>query len=147
MSKNFESALAAWLRSLTGEENRWLDDHHCGVLATLRFATLDINLLNAAIGFWDPRTHCFNFRNNELTPLPEELGAIINWPSSELPCVPNITDYFYADFERYLGLDARAMQKIVHGREVDLHKLVDHFKSCPPARKLFRKRALLFCLF
>ena len=53
---------------------------------------------------------------------------------------------FSGDYERYLGLDSRALRKIVHGREIDLIALADHFKFVEPSRKVFRDRAILVCL-
>ena len=73
-------------------------------------------------------------------------GAIVGLPCSGLPCLPNISVYFYRDYERYLGLDSHALRKIVHGREVDLIALADHFKTVEPSRKVFRDRAVLICL-
>ena len=60
--------------------------------------------------------------------------------------MPNISDYFYRDYEQYLGLDSHALRKIVHGREIDLIALVDHFKTVEPSRRVFRDRAVLICL-
>ena len=60
--------------------------------------------------------------------------------------MPNISDYFYRDYERYLGLDSRALKRIVHGREIDLIALANHFKSVESSRTVFRDRAILICL-
>ena len=115
------------------------------VLASMRYVKLDMNLLYAAIEFWDVKTHCFMIRDHEISLL-EELSAIVSLPCSGSPCLPNISDYFYRDYERYLGLDPRALRKIVHGREIDLIALADHFKSVEPSRMVFRDRAILVCL-
>lgn len=147
MARNFELALNEWLKALSPREKGELGDYHCEMLASLRYVQLDINLLYAAISFWDPATHCFCFREKEVTPLPEELGAIICWPADGLPCLPNISDYFCNDYERFLGLDSRALRKIVHGREIDLIALVEHFKNVDACRKIYRRRALVLCLF
>ena len=38
------------------------------------------------------------------------------------------------------------MRKIVHGREIDLIALADHFKTVEPSRRVFRDREVLICL-
>ena len=134
MERNFELALNDWLATLSSREKGDLDECHCGMLAALRYVQLDTNLLYAAVNFWNPETHCFCFREKEITPLPEELGAIIVWPADGLPCL-------------FLGLDSRALRKIVHGREIDLIALVEHFKTVDARRKVYRRRALVLCLF
>ena len=90
--------------------------------------------------------YCFTIRDREISSLPEELGALVGLPCFRLPCLPNISDYFYRDYERYLGLDSHALRKIVHGREIDLIALADHFKTVEPSRMVFRDRAVLICL-
>ena len=74
------------------------------------------------------------------------MGALVGFPCSVLACLPNISNYFYRNYERYLGLDSHALRKIVHGREIDLIALVDHFKTVEPSRRVFRDRAVLICL-
>ena len=146
MAQSFEVALNELMGSLSLEDMEVLKRRGYDVLASMRYVKLDMNLLYAAIGFWDVKTHCFMIRDREISPLPEELGAIVGLPCSGLPCLPNISDYFYRDYERYLGLDSHALSKIVHGREIDLIALCDHFMTFEPFGMVFRDRAVLICL-
>ena len=146
MARSFEVAFDSWFSSLGAQGKDALRGFSCGYLASLRYAKLDSNLIYAAVGFWDPCTHCFRFRDREITPLPEELGAVVHIAYGSSPCLPDIGDYFYRDYERYLGLDSRSLGKILHGREIDLVALVDHFSN-NSSRKVYRNRALLLCLF
>ena len=114
MASSFEVAFNELMASLSLEDVEVLKKRGYDVLASMRYVKLDMNLLYAAIGFWDVKTHCFMIRDREISPLPEELGAIVGLPCSRLPWLPNISDYFYRDYERYLGLDSRAVRKIVH---------------------------------
>lgn len=145
MARNFESELDDWLRSIDLAELKALKEYHCEVIPTLRFLKLDYNFLIGAIHFWNPSTHSFVFHNNELTPLPEELSAIVNWPIDCPPCYSKIYDSYSHDLERFLGLDNGKSWKLVHRREVDLIGLIDHFKQNP--NMVFRRRALVYCLF
>lgn len=93
MAKNFAIMLEDWTREMPKTEKTSLREQHCEILASLRFVRLDLNFLHAAIKFWNPNLDVFRFHNNEITPFPEELGAIVNWPFDCLPCTPNLTEY------------------------------------------------------
>lgn len=147
MARNFEFALDAWVRDLSKEEKAMLRDYHCEILVSLRFVRLDFNFLLAAFRFWNPNTHTFCFRNNEITPLPEELSAIVNWPFDNPPCVPNVSEYYYNEFGQFLGLENQTLHRIVHGLEVNLIALIDHFRGMGRVSPAHRRRALVFCLF
>ena len=77
MERDFANALNDVLRSLHAREREDLARLNCDVLLTLRYVSLDTNLLYATISLWDPLMHCFRLRDKEIVPLPEELGAII----------------------------------------------------------------------
>ena len=47
------------------------------VLRYLHRLQVDFSFLKAAMSFWDPQNHVFNFNGRELCPLPEEFSAIL----------------------------------------------------------------------
>ncbi|KMS96341.1 hypothetical protein BVRB_9g226110 [Beta vulgaris subsp. vulgaris] len=147
MARKVSFALDSWIRDLSNSSKGDVRDHHCGILLNLRLVQLDMSFLCAAIKFWNPQTHSFCFNNNEITPLPEEVGAIIGWPNDSPPCSPNLSEFFYKFFENFLGLEGRKISEIVHGHEVNLLKLIDHFRTMGRISSAHRIRALIFCLF
>lgn len=91
----FEPLLSGWPSALTNAEKHELEKRHLQVLASLRFVQLDYDFLYAVVNFWDVTHDCFYFGNHELGILPEEFGAIIDWPCSKVSCVPSFDDYFF----------------------------------------------------
>lgn len=147
MDRNIEYALDCWTRDLSNSMKSEIRTYHCDVLAHLRLVRLDMPFLHAAIRFWDPNTHTFRFNNNEITPLPEEIGAIIEWPKDGLPCMPDFSEFYYQFFENFLGLEKHEVADIVHGHEVNLLKLVSRFRGMGRISPAFRRRAFIYCLF
>lgn len=146
MERDFASALNDLLRGLDARKKEDLTRLNCDVLLTLRYVSLNSNLLYAAISLWDPLMHCFRLRDKEIVPLPGELGAIIAWPAISLSCIPNTADYFVDVYERYLRLSPTISRRIVHGREIDLLALVDYVASDSSCRRIYRRRAIMICL-
>ena len=97
MAHSFEIAFNELMGSLSLEDMEALKMRGYDIFASMRYVKHDMNLLYAAIGYWNVKTHCFAIRDCEISPLPEELGAIVGLPCSGLPCLPNISDYFYRD--------------------------------------------------
>ena len=62
------------------------------------------------------------------------------------PCMPSVEEHFFLGFERYLGLKPPLLSAILYGRGVDLSLLVTYFAG-PDVPKVFRLRALSFCIF
>jgi hypothetical protein len=147
MARKVDFALDSWIRDLSSTVKGDIRDHHCSVFLTFRFVKIDIAFLLAAIKFWNPRTHSFCFNNNEITPLPEEINAIIGWPMDHPPCAPDLSEFFYQFFENFMGLEKRNVSNIVFGHEVDLLRLIDHFRTMGRISDAHRRRVLIFCLF
>lgn len=144
---SFEERFYGLLHSLSKEEKRWLEDHRGGALPSLRFVKLEPNLLWAAVHSWQSDVHLFNFQGREVVPLPEELGAIAGVPSIDIPCIPNVSEFFYNSFGTYLGLGPYEIGLVVNGLNVDLLALLNCLAPDTPERKLYRRRTIFFCLF
>ena len=54
-----------------------LDLKQLSALRYLHRVQGDFSFLKAAVSFWDPQNHVFNFNGHELCPLPEEWSAIL----------------------------------------------------------------------
>lgn len=147
MERDFANALNDMLRNLDAREKDDLVRLNCDVLLSLRYVSLDTNLLYAAISLWDPLMHCFRLRDKEIVPLLEELGAIIDWPIVSLPCIPNTADLFVHEYEQYLRLSPTISRRIVHGRKIDLLALIDYIASDASFRRVYSRRAIRICLF
>ena len=58
MARSFEIAFNELMGSLSLEDMEVLKKRGYDVLASMRYVKLDMNLLYAAIGFWNVKTHC-----------------------------------------------------------------------------------------
>ena len=82
-------------------------------LLGLKNIAFDSDLLQDALEYWNPNTHCFKFGSDEISPLPEEFGAILGFPSRVLVEIPSLNEYYYKDFERYFNLHTPLLTRIV----------------------------------
>ena len=147
MASNISHSIDCWARDLPSSLKTDIRNHHAGTLMNLRLVHLDKAFLLAALRYWDIETHAFRFRNNEITPLPEEIGAILDWPKDLPPCLPDLSEFYYRFFERFLGLERRHVADMIHGHNVDLVKLIHHFRSMGYISPAHRRRAFIYCLF
>ena len=147
MERDFANALNDVLQNLDAREREEIARLNCDVLLILRYVSLDTNLLYASISLWDPLMHCFRLRDKEIVPLPEELGALIDWPVVSLPCISNTANRFVDEYEQYLRLSPTISGCIVHGWEIDLLALVDYIASDASCRRVYRRCAIMICLF
>ena len=147
MASNISHSIDCWARDLPSSLKTDIRNHHAGTLMNLRLVHLDKAFLLAALRYWDIETHTFRFRSNEITPLPEEIGAILDWPKDLPPCLPDLSEFYYRFFERYLGLERRHVADMIDGHNVNLVKLIHHFRSMGYIGAAHRRRAFIFCLF
>ena len=68
MAQSFDVAFNELMGSLSLEEVEVLKKRGYDVLASMRYVKLDMNLLYAAIGFWDVKTHFFIIRDSDFPP-------------------------------------------------------------------------------
>ena len=133
---------------ITETDRRELESLNLLGLLGLRNIAFDSGFLYAALEYWNPNIHYFRFGSNEISPLPEEFGVILGFPSGSLVEIPPLEEYYYKDFERYFNLHTPLLPRIVRGREVDLTQFADLFCHLPMSEsfQVYKRKAYLFCL-
>ena len=148
MAHGFDAILKEWGRMISETDKRELESMNLIGLLGLRNIAFESGFLHAALEYWNPDTHCFRFGVDEISPLPDEFGAILGYPHRSLVAMPVMEEYFYKDFERYFNLHTPLLTKIVQGREVNLLQFADLYcnLSMGESFHVYKRRAFIFCL-
>ena len=149
VSKSFTNYTHEWCRSLNAKERKELDVFHLGGIYGVKGVDLDSDFIHTALEYWDVDTHCFRIGYDEISPLPEEFGAILGFPGLDLVVIPRINKYYYKDFERFFNLKDKDLTNIIGGSIVNLKEFARHYFDRPYSESfhVYRRRAFLFCMF
>src|SRR6187397_611428 len=107
VTKTFTQYTHECRRSLNARDRKELDLFHSGGICGIKGVYLDLDFIHTALEFWNVDTHCFRIGYDEISPLPEEFGAILGFPAIELIAIPRIGAFYYKDFERFFNLKER----------------------------------------
>ena len=116
MAQSFKSIVREWGRTVTESERKDLEKLSMIGLLGLKNIAFDSGFLQVALEYWNPNTHCFKFGSDKISPLPEEFGAILGFPSRVLVALPSLCEFYYKDFEGYFNLHTPLLTRIVHGQ-------------------------------
>ena len=142
-TKTFTQYTHEWCRSLNARDRKELDLFHLGGIYGIKGVDHDLDFIHTALEFWNVDTHCFRIGYDEISPLPEEFGAILGFPAIDLIVIPKVDAYYYKDFERFFNLKDKDLTKIVDGSIVNLKEFARHYFDRPYSESfhVYRRRA------
>ena len=121
--------------STTHDINRWVHNldfntktnftaYKLEGIKALRNVKIKWDFLHAAVKFWDPEDHVFQFNTVELCPTIEEFSAIFGYDPSKKSIAVSYDPRHKESFSGALGLPTSIIDSMIEGRMVNLHAII-----------------------
>lgn len=127
MAVSLTGSLRPWLVVMDGLD--WLNfrAHGLSSIRYLRNIHLLPELLRAAVNFWDPEVHVFQFGEQELCPTVEEFHAYLGSFDSGEIIIPPMRENINRVLSAILGVSGGSAQYLINNGQLNVMQLIEMF--------------------